>query len=564
MPAVARAIDAEGSALSLLSAASFTITRPTKGPARLRWSQPDQAAQLFRCSADAIPLAEARLFEFISLEAQRARAKAVSSLTWDGAQYRIAYALELADGGSVWAEERGQRITGRGEAPELISAVLHDIDAARADQESAVYLAAYDPLTGLWNKARMAEETGQLIGLAARNFLNPALLGLRLTNLSDINTNFGYGAGDRLLAGVAGRLKSRIDAPDTLARLSGDTFILGICDADRDALKRIAEDIALALTAEPYPTPDGDVRAELGALAAVRMSFEDGPKSAEDAFTRLGMALSHSTDAGQGFTYYHPDMAVGERQVSRAEITEDDIHAALNQDRISLAYQPIVDASSHTIHHYESLLRLKRETGEIVSAWKFIVAAEELGLVHLLDQRALELARETLLSYPEISLALNVSAATVKDDAHATDYLEALTALGAMCERVTIELTETVALEDPSKAASFAARVRGLGCEFSIDDFGSGYTSFRNLMAIEADSIKIDGSFIQDLSVTPYKQTFIRMMVDLAQTFGVSTVAEMVTAKEDAALLKRLGIDYLQGYMFGVPSPMPTIQRQAG
>ena len=560
----ALAIDAEGSALSLLSAASFTITRPDNGPARLRWSQPSNAAQLFRCCTDVVPLAEARLSDFLSLEAQRARAKAISALTWDGAQYRVAYALELPDGGSLWVEERGQRIAGRGEAPELISAVLHDIDAARADQESAVYLAARDPLTGLWNRARMAEETGQLIGLAARNFLNPALLGLRLTNLADINTNFGYGAGDRLLAGAADRLKTRIEAPDTLARLSGDTFILGICEADRDALKSLAEDITAVLTEVTYSTPDGDVPAEFEALAAVRLTSEGGPQSADDAFAQLGMALSHSSDAGQGFTYFHADMAVGHRQPKRAKTSEDDIHAALNEGRISLAYQPIVDANGHVIHHYESLLRLKRKNGEIVSAWKFIVAAEELGLVHLLDRRALDLARKTLLSYPDISLALNVSAATVKDDANAAEYLEALTALGAMCERVTIELTETVALEDPSKAAGFAAQARDLGCAFAIDDFGSGYTSFRNLMAIEADSIKIDGSFIQDLSVTPYKQTFIRMMVDLAQTFGVSTVAEMVNTKEDAALLKRLGVDYLQGYMFGVPSPMPTIQLQAG
>lgn len=564
MPAAALAIDVDHSALSLLSAVSFSITRPAKGPARLRWSKPDDAARLFRCSSETVPLAEARLYDFISLEAQRARAKAISALTWDGAQYRAAYALELPDGRSLWVEERGQRVAGRGDSPELISAVIHDIDAVRADQESAVYLSARDPLTGLWNLSRMAEEAGQLIGLASRNFLNPALLGLRLTNLADVNTNFGYSAGDRLLAGIADKLKGLIEAPDTLARLSGDTFILGVCDADRDVLKALAEDITAALIEAPYTTPDGDVPAKFEAIAAVRLSSEDGPQSADEAFAQLNVALSHSEDAEQGFTYYHPDMAPKQTQAQSDEFIQDDIHMALDEGRISLAYQPIVDASGHGIHHYESLLRLKQTNGEIVSAWKFILAAEEFGLVHLLDRRALDIARDTLLSYPDISLALNISAATVKDDAKAGDYLEALTALGAMCERVTIELTETVALEDPSKAASFAARARGLGCEFAIDDFGSGYTSFRNLMAIEADAIKIDGSFIQDLSVTPYKQTFIRMMVDLAQTFGVTTVAEMVNTKEDADLLKRLGVDYLQGYMFGVPSPMPTIQLQAG
>lgn len=564
MPAAARRADREHSALSLLSAAAFTITRLDNGQSRLRWPEPDHAARMLRCSADALPLAEARLMGFMSLEAQRARNKAIAALTWDGAQYRTAYALALPDGGSLWVEERGQRLSGRGDAPELISAVLHDIDAARADQESAVYFAAHDPLTGLWNRTRMAEETGQLIGLAARNFLNPALIGLRLTNLADINANFGYGAGDRVLIGIADKLKARTDAPDTLARLSGDTFILGVCDADRDALKILADDMMAALVETPYTTPDGDVPAEFDALAAVRLTSEGGPQNAEDAFAQLTTALAHSAKTGQGFTYYHADMRASAPHAQDAVMDAAYIHEALNTGRISLAYQPIVAAEGHDIHHYESLLRLRREDGEVVSAWKLITAAEDLGLVHLLDRRALDLARETLLSHPDIALALNVSAATVKDDDKAADYLAALTDLGAMCARVTIELTETVALEDPSKAASFAAQARGLGCAFAIDDFGSGYTSFRNLMAIEADSIKIDGSFIQDLSVTPFKQTFIRMMVDLAHTFGLETVAEMVNTKEDADLLKRLGVDYLQGYMFGVPSPMPRIQLEAG
>ena len=146
---------------------------------------------------------------------------------------------------------------------------------------------------------------------------------------------------------------------------------------------------------------------------------------------------------------------------------------------------------------YECLLRLKREDGEVVSAGRFIMAAERLGLVHLLDRRALELASETLAADANVRLALNVSAATVKEDAAAADYIQALKALGPRVQLVTIELTETVALDDPAKASEFSNHVRSLGCEFAIDDFGSGYTTFRNLMAIEADTIKIDGTLIQ-------------------------------------------------------------------
>jgi len=189
--------------------------------------------------------------------------------------------------------------------------------------------------------------------------------------------------------------------------------------------------------------------------------------------------------------------------------------------------------------------------------------AEKLGLVDLLDRRALELASETLRQMPDVHIALNVSAGTVKNRATADAYIAALRALGPDVNRVTLELTETVALEDPAMASRFSVETRSLGCQFAVDDFGAGYTTFRNLMAIEADTIKIDGSFIQNISRIPNNQTFVRMMVDLAQTFGVKTVAEMVDNHADADLLKRLGVDYLQGYMFGIPSASPAWRREA-
>ena len=135
------------------------------------------------------------------------------------------------------------------------------------------------------------------------------------------------------------------------------------------------------------------------------------------------------------------------------------------------------------------------------------MAAERLGLVNLLDRRALEIAAVALREDPDLHIALNVSAGTLRDEDAASEYIAALKALGPDAARVTIELTETLALDDPAMASLFSIELRKLGCAFAIDDFGSGYTTFRNLMAIEADTIKIDGSFIQDISTQPHKQT---------------------------------------------------------
>ena len=204
------------------------------------------------------------------------------------------------------------------------------------------------------------------------------------------------------------------------------------------------------------------------------------------------------------------------------------------------------------------LLRLRRDDGELISAAHFIMAAEELGCVHLLDRRALEIAARTLQDHSDIRLAINVSAATVQNPDTARAYLQALRSLGRDTQRVIVEMTETVALDSPDMASQFSQEVRSFGCQFSIDDFGAGHTTFSNLLAVEADEIKIDGSFIRDLSLTPHKQVFVRMMVDLAKTFSIKTVAEMVGSREDADLLTRLGVDYLQGYMFGLPGAIPV------
>ncbi|MGJ8563410.1 MAG: EAL domain-containing protein [Alphaproteobacteria bacterium] len=241
-----------------------------------------------------------------------------------------------------------------------------------------------------------------------------------------------------------------------------------------------------------------------------------------------------------------------------APITENDILAALKDKALSLAYQPIVIAATREIHHYECLLRRQTPNGGIMSAADYIIAAETLGCIHLLDKRALDIGIKTLRSDPNIHLAFNVSAGTIESEFAAKNYLSALKALGPDAQRVTLELTETLALKDDHHAALFSEKAKALGCHFAIDDFGTGHTTFKNLMNIHADILKIDGSMIKDLSESPCKQAFVRIMVDMARTFGIETVAEMVSNFEDAAMLEKMGVTYFQSYIFGRPEPKPA------
>jgi len=552
--------DSDAMAFSLLRAAPFSIS----GDGAMTWPVPALPMALLRCYDDDLPKDTKAYNQWLDPATVRERLRAIQSLTWDGAQYGLTYRVRTFDGRELWIKERGQRLRGVDKVATEISAVIEDVDTQEKDRQQAVYRASFDELTGIWNEQRLREALNYMFKLKVRYDFPSAFLRLRVTNLADVNTHYGFEAGDRLLSAIAARLKAHIRAPDVIGRIGSVSFGLGLTDCSPDGMAAFSQRIISILSDTPYPGPHGDLYAEFSSSGTpFVIAGNSGAKNADDALAQTRSALGDGQDSPGQFVSFDPHRIEDASTSRPGKITADVIVAALNERRISLAYQPIIDAKTRDLHHYECLLRLRRDDGEIVSAGQFIMAAEKLDLVHLLDRRALEMAAETLRRDPSLRLALNVSAGTVKNPEAADAYLAALRGLGPMMNQVILELTETVALDDPAMASRFSVEARMMGAEFAIDDFGSGYTTFQNLMAIEADTIKIDGSFVQDLAITPHKQTFVRMMVDLAQTFSVSTVAEMVDNREDADLLTRLGVDYLQGYYFGIPSAAPMWQRKS-
>ncbi len=541
--------------LGLLGAATYTWRMVDKS-AEFTWRDDDLTTTLLCSNADDIPRTEAEYLERLCGDALSERNQALASLSWNGAKFQIDYQIRTFDGRNIWVEERGLRINGDGKKANHVIGVITNIQTRKIREEQAGYHASFDSLTGLWNKTRIAEGLNHMLATAQRYDRQASYLVLSITNIMDINTTYGYEAGDLLVKAVANRLKANVRKPDICGRISGRAFGIGLSDSGTEEMQTIAERILETVSGSPYSTQHGDLHAKFSIGGS---ALSQKATSAADAMQQAATAIAHSSLLGGKFVAYTRDLPDLKPRQVKADLTRDDVVNALNDRRITLAYQPIVHADTRNTHHFECLLRLRRQNGELTSAAEFIMAAERLECVHLLDRRALEIARETLINFPSIKLALNVSAATVKNAETSKDYIGALKSLGPECKRVNVEMTETVALADPAMAGEFSMQVRALGCHFSIDDFGAGHTSFRNLMAIEADEIKIDGSFIRDLSLTPHKQVFVRMMVDLAQTLSIKTVAEMVGSREDASLLTRLGVDYLQGYMFGVPAPSPQV-----
>jgi EAL domain-containing protein (putative c-di-GMP-specific phosphodiesterase class I)/GGDEF domain-containing protein len=521
---------------------------------KVKWVSPEQAATLLRLPPHKLPQDWTDWQSYCEDEDKASLKCARTALTWEGAKSTLSFSSHRSD-----ESRRNLEMTLLCQSADAVGdnhifGVLRDVTKDREHLEKAVKFSDSDPVTGLPNKKAFLESVNHLSMIAHRLKTQGYLFRLHLKNLETIQTVYGYETCDRVLCAFADRLKIIIDTPDCAGRASEGDFligVLGIGGVDGDPAV-LGKRLKLALSERAFVTPQGKIKLH---LEVSYTSFPQAKRSLDTLLAQTSRALQVSDDAP--VAAYKPIMGL-QKNIEPQGLRAVDITAALDNDRIVLAYQPIVSAQDGTLSHYECLLRLKRSTGEVESAGRFIMAAEKLRLVHLLDRRAFDIAKTRLIADPTLRVSLNVSAETVKDKKAATSYLEALKALGKPTKRITLELTETAALNDPSLAAQFANEARSLGCDFAIDDFGSGHTSFRNLMAIEAETIKIDGSHIKGISTQSHMQTFVRMMVDLAQTFSVKTVAEMVEDPADAALLRRLGVDHFQGYLFGMPMSEPS------
>jgi EAL domain-containing protein (putative c-di-GMP-specific phosphodiesterase class I) len=250
------------------------------------------------------------------------------------------------------------------------------------------------------------------------------------------------------------------------------------------------------------------------------------------------------------FSAYRPSV---ERDAMRRENVRatDEIVAALNERRIVLAFEPVVEALTRRPEFYECLMRVRRADGTVIPAGEVIPAAERLGLVRLIDFRVVELVVAELLAAPDLKVSLNVSPASSMDPDWWGNFTTHMRSHPGVAERVAIEITETTAFQNVDDAIGFVTRAKDLGCCVAIDDFGAGNTSFRNLRKLGVDVVKIDGSFVQNLTRSSDDRLFVRTMIELAKGLGIATVAEWVQDEEAAAILTDWGCDYLQGHLVG-------------
>jgi diguanylate cyclase (GGDEF)-like protein len=472
-----------------------------------------------------------------------------------GVPYHIEYMFR-SDGRSnpkiVWVEDQGRWFAGPNGQPLEAYGTIRRIDERHRRDQQLNFLGNCDPLTGMMNRGRMTEALSEAISVAVKEKRSCSFAIAAVNNLPVMNEAYGFEVADEVIVALGRRLRKVMRAGDGIARFSGGKFGIILNECDHDELRTALDRFLSIVRDSVIETTHGPVWAMLS-IGAVCLPSQASDASAATA--RAEEALSEATrQPSDGYVIYKPsEQRSNERALNARCATE--IVQCLKEERFILAYQPIVSASTGEIAMHEALLRMTDSaTGELITAGHLVPISENLGLVRLIDRAVMQMIVKTLNTHPEAKLSMNVSGTTAMDPRWHSQLLEILSANSDVAPRLTVEVTETVALSNIPSTRQFVESLRKLGASVAIDDFGSGFTSFRNLRDLPVNIIKLDGSFCQDLRNNNENEYIVRSLIDLAGKFKIKTVAEWVQQPEDAEALRSWGVDYLQGNLFGSAS----------
>lgn len=374
-----------------------------------------------------------------------------------------------------------------------------------------------------------------------------ALALVSIDNLAMIMSGYSVAVAEAVMDELADVLaKVPIAQQPEIMRVQRDQFGILVPTTSEVEIERWCKHVEDAIRNFSYSSRYG----ELHCLSST--AFQILPDVLSHAEETLGRVLIALTESPASLSSRNSDISGAEKREAMG--VANFLGQAVRENRIRLAYQPIIDSKTGEVAHYEALLRLFGEDGKISSAGALIPIAERMGFVPMIDKLVLEKVIAELNADPKVNLAVNVSNLTTLDNGWMNTLTEAVDANPAIAPRLTIEITETAVHNDLKHSARFCAEVQSMGCMVALDDFGSGYTSFRQLQALSIDLVKIDGVFIRDLTDNADSRLFVKTMLDFIHGFGLKSVAEFVETGEIAKMLMELGVDYLQGYYFGKPS----------
>ena len=471
-----------------------------------------------------------------------------------GVGYRIEYCIRPDDSAQttgLWVEDTGRWFAGPDTKPALAHGTIRVINERHERERRLEYLAHCDDLTGEFNRHHLTQVLAKTLDEAARFRSACGFLLIAIDNLARINESYGYDIADQAIAAVAKRLRSLMRGKDTLGRYSGSKFGIVLRDCTPDDMAVAGERLLAGVRDKMIATGAGPIAVSvtIGGVTAPRHA-----RSVADVLARAQETLDSAKSKSRGsFLAYRPNLERETQRRDNVRATEE-IVAALNERRVFLAYETVVSAADRRPAFYECLMRVRRRDGSLVGANDIVPVAQRLGLVRLLDHRVLELVVDELVAAPSLRASVNVSPGSTTDPDWWAGLGSLLHAHTGVAERLIIEITESAVIDDIDETRGFVARVKDLGCRIAMDDFGAGYTSFRNLRKLGVDIVKIDGAFVQNIMRSEDDRAFVQTLIDLGKRLKLATVAEWVQDERAAKMLRAWGCDFLQGALVGLAS----------
>ncbi|HUC32222.1 MAG TPA: EAL domain-containing protein, partial [Ilumatobacteraceae bacterium] len=440
------------------------------------------------------------------------------------------------------------------------------MSAARANhraQAALLHGAQTDPLTGLANRGVLLERINDLLRTSWGPEVQPTLFFVDLDRFKNINDSLGHAAGDEVLIKVAKRLIDTVPESATVARMSGDEYVvLDPASRSQGASMALAERM-LAVFREPLQLSQGDVfvTASIG-VAAISATTTTSP---EDLVRHADTAMYRAKDAGRNCVAVY-DESMHERVAHRLAV-ETALYRALDRRELRLFHQPILDLTSGEVVGFEALMRWQQSDGTIVSPGEFIPIAEDTGTIVPIGSWALLEALSTLRKWidegvcnPQATMSVNVSPRQLADSNFPAIVSEALTRSGVSPQLLWLEVTESVMITEPELALATLRRLRSLGVRVAMDDFGTGYSSLSLLQKFPLQRIKIDRAFVHGVADNPNDRSLVRTIVAMGRSLGLDMVAEGVESVHQLQVLSDLGCTKAQGFLISHPVPTDAMR----
>jgi diguanylate cyclase (GGDEF)-like protein len=442
--------------------------------------------------------------------------------------------------------------------------LVKSVDAARAMTQLMTHSAEHDALTGLPNRILLNDRLGQAVALAERHGSQIAVLFLDMNGFKHINDSLGHSFGDKLLQSIGARLANCVRAPDTVSRYGGDEFVILLSEVRQPEDAAVAATRLLQALAETYSIDQHDLH--IGTSIGVSIYPDDG-LDVETLIKNADTAMYQAKENGhQSYQFFRSAMNV--RAVERQSI-EEQLRHALERTQLTLHYQPKIDIDTGAITGAEALIRWTHPIRGPVAPAQFIPIAEDCGLILPIGDWVLREACAQARAWedaglPAITMAVNVSALQFRKPEFLEDVYSALIETGLDPKYLELELTESALITRTESAASILSALRGIGVRVSVDDFGTGYSSLSYIRKFPLDALKIDQSFIRQITTIPDETTIVRAIISLGQSLDLRVIAEGVETQDQLDFLKVHGCEEAQGYLFSPPVPAEQFAKLLG